>query len=44
MDNIEVKTKCKEDENIPKIKKKISRNLWNEFKKGYLSVDLNLVN
>ena len=44
MDNIEVKTKCKEDQNIPKIKKKISRNLWNEFKKGYLSVDLNLVN
>jgi hypothetical protein len=44
MDDIEVRTKCNEDTKIPKIRKKVSRSLWNEFKNGYLTVDLNLVN
>lgn len=44
MNNIDVRSKCSEDEEIPRIQKKVSRSLWNEFKKGYLTVDLNLVN
>ena len=42
--NIEIRTKCKKDKEIHRIKKKVKRSLWNEFKKGYLSVDLNLAN
>lgn len=44
MDDIEVRTTCDEDTEIPKIRKKVSRSLWNEFKNGYLRVKLNLVN
>lgn len=44
MDDIEINSSCEEDNNIPKIRKKVSRSLWDEFKKGYLSVDFNLVN
>ena len=42
MEDIEVRTKCNEDIQIPKIRKNVSRSLWNEFKKGHLTVDLNL--
>ena len=44
MDDIEVRTTCNEDIQIPKIRKIVSRSLWDEFKKGNLTVDLNLVN
>ena len=44
MDDIEVRSTCNEDTEIPKIRKNVSRSLWNEFKKGHLTVDLNLVN
>ena len=44
MEDIEVRSKCDIDEEIPKIEKKVSRNLWNEFKKGYLTLDFKLVN
>ena len=42
--NIEVRSKCDEDNDIPKLKEKVNRSLWDEFKKGYLTVDFNLVN
>jgi hypothetical protein len=44
INNIEIREKCKKDKEIHRIKKKVKRSLWNEFKKGYLSVDLNLAN
>ena len=42
MEDIEIN--CDMDEEIPKIEKKVSRNLWDEFKKGYLTLDFKLVN
>ena len=44
IENIEINTDCKEDEEIKKLRQKNKRNLWNEFKKGYLSLDLKLTN
>jgi hypothetical protein len=40
MENIEVRSKCAEDKDILRLKKKNRRSLWNEFKKGYLYVDI----
>ena len=44
MEDIEIKTKCLEDTEINDLEGKISRGLWGEFKKGYLSLDLRSVN
>ena len=44
MEDIEVRSKCVEDNEIGEIREKVERSLWNEFKKGYLTLDLNLVN
>ena len=44
MEDIEVRSKCVEDNEIGEIRDKLERSLWNEFKKGYLTLDLNLVN
>ena len=44
MEDIEVRSKCQEDNEIGEIREKVERSLWNEFKKGYLTLDLNLVN
>ena len=40
MENIEVRSNCEEDKDILRLKKKNRRSLWNEFKKGYLYVDI----
>ena len=44
MEDIKVVSKCDEDSNISRLRRKVSRNLWDEFKTGYLSMDLNLTN
>lgn len=44
MDDIEVRSKCEQDDEIDEIKEKVNRSLWEEFKKGYLALDLKLVN
>tara|TARA_B100000674_G_scaffold70327_1_gene48567 strand:- start:1 stop:747 length:747 start_codon:yes stop_codon:yes gene_type:complete len=44
MEDIEVRSKCEQDDEIDEIREKVNRSLWNEFKKGYLTLDLNLVN
>lgn len=42
IENIEIKSDCNIDEEIERLKIKNKRSLWDEFKKGYLSVDLKL--
>lgn len=42
MEDIEYKSNCNEDKEIKDLRKKVDRSLWEEFKKGYLSVDLKL--
>ena len=44
MENIEVRSKCIDDPEIADLKIKTGRSLWNEFKKGHLTLDLNYVN
>lgn len=40
MDGIEYKSNCEEDKEISRLEEKVSRSLWNEFSKGYLTLDL----
>ncbi len=44
MEDIEVRSKCEQDDEIDEIREKVNRSLWDEFKKGYMTLDLNLVN
>ena len=44
MEDIEVRGKCENDNEISKLDEKVNRSLWNEFKKGYLTLDLKVVN
>ena len=42
MEDIEIKSRCEEDKDIERIKRKVDRNLWDEFKKGYLTLNFEL--
>ena len=42
MDDIEIRSNCEEDKDIQRIKKKVNRSLWDEFKKGYLTLNFRL--
>ena len=44
MENIEVRSKCIDDPEIADLKVKTGRSLWDEFKKGHLTLDLNYEN
>ncbi len=44
MEDIEVRSNCQEDNEIEEIREKVNRDLFNEFKKGYLTLDLKIVN
>ena len=34
MEDIEIRSRCEEDTEIERIKRKVDRNLWDEFKRG----------
>ena len=42
MEDIEIRSNCEEDKDIQRIKKKVNRSLWDEFKKGYLTLNFRL--
>ena len=44
MDDVDYKFNCKEDKEISRLEEKVGRSLWEEFKKGYLSLDLKMAN